>query len=137
MMDRALDGDAITAARALADDLAADALAELGGSGEIAVHLRLRYAGTDTALSVLWGDEAAMRAAFAAQHMARFGYIQDQRPIIISEVLVEARLEAQVPPSLPVPSDDAASPLAGSTSGAGVKACPRRSMRVRQWAWAR
>lgn len=111
MMDRALDGDAITAARALADDLAADALAELGGSGEIAVHLRLRYAGTDTALSVLWGDEAAMRAAFAAQHMARFGYIQDQRPIIISEVLVEARLEAQVPPSLPVPSDDAASPL--------------------------
>lgn len=111
MVDRALDEDAIAAARVIAGDLARDALAELGGAGNVAIQLRLRYAGTDTALVVPWGDEAAMRDAFAAQHRARFGYAQDERPIILGEIMVEAILAADPAPALPLSEGKAAAPL--------------------------
>jgi 5-oxoprolinase (ATP-hydrolysing) len=49
----------------------------------------LRYAGTDTPLAIVCGDEAAMRAAFAASHRDRFGFLLD-KPLVIEAASVEA-----------------------------------------------
>ncbi|MFD0426041.1 hydantoinase B/oxoprolinase family protein [Streptomyces parvus] len=49
----------------------------------------LRYAGTDAALPVDLGTEAAMAEAFAAAHRARFGFTMD-KPVVVETVSVEA-----------------------------------------------
>ncbi|MFO1035274.1 MAG: hydantoinase B/oxoprolinase family protein [Geminicoccaceae bacterium] len=54
---------------------------------EARVHVR--YAGTDTALEVAYGDLAAMRAEFEAQHRARYGFIVDGRGLVAETVTAE------------------------------------------------
>ncbi|EFE73137.1 hydantoinase B/oxoprolinase family protein [Streptomyces filamentosus] len=49
----------------------------------------LRYAGTDAALPVDLGTEAAMAEAFTAAHRARFGFTMD-KPVVVETVSVEA-----------------------------------------------
>ncbi|MGX8274665.1 hydantoinase B/oxoprolinase family protein [Streptomyces sp. PBSH9] len=49
----------------------------------------LRYAGTDAALPVDLGTEAAMAGAFAAAHRTRFGFTMD-KPVVVETVSVEA-----------------------------------------------
>ncbi|MFM1990941.1 MAG: hypothetical protein RJA99_3898 [Pseudomonadota bacterium] len=49
----------------------------------------LRYAGTDSSLTVPLGSVAAMRAAFEVRHEARFGYTIAGRPMIIESASVE------------------------------------------------
>lgn len=50
----------------------------------------LRYAGTDTALGVTFGEMDAMRAEFEAAHVQRFGFHTPDRGIVVESVTVEA-----------------------------------------------
>jgi 5-oxoprolinase (ATP-hydrolysing) len=60
--------------------------------GRISVERRvhLRYLGTDTALAVSFADVDAMRAAFAAEHQERFGFVMPDKDLIAEAVSVEA-----------------------------------------------
>ena len=52
--------------------------------------VRLRYAGTDTALTVAHGTPAAMTAAFQAAHRAQFGFLMEGRALICETAAVDA-----------------------------------------------
>ncbi|MCB8838636.1 hydantoinase B/oxoprolinase family protein [Aurantimonas sp. VKM B-3413] len=55
------------------------------------VLLQLRYDGTDTTLPVDYeGDLAAARQRFEAAHRAQFGFVYENRPIVVETVSVEA-----------------------------------------------
>jgi 5-oxoprolinase (ATP-hydrolysing) len=90
-----LDGG-IAAARDLADKLATEArsalLAQADDLDRVAVERRaeLRYAGADAGLSLPLADAATLRAAFDAEHRARFGYAEPGAPVVIETVSVEA-----------------------------------------------
>ncbi|MCT2559462.1 hydantoinase B/oxoprolinase family protein [Tsuneonella sp. YG55] len=75
---------------------------------EIEGEAHIRLAAGDSAVAVPLGEEAAMRAAFAAVHRARFGYDTDA-PLTLDMVRIEA-----VAPSGHHPQADFAAP-----SGAG------------------
>ncbi len=91
-----LDGAALPALRAAADELAAEARSALAAQGvaagaitvESTVHLR--YAGTATALPVRLGPLDAMRDAFTAAHRAHFGFGTPERGLVAEAVAVEA-----------------------------------------------
>jgi 5-oxoprolinase (ATP-hydrolysing) len=95
-LDAALDSDAKAAIAGVAGKLAAETRAELTGQGvpssEIAILTRahIRYAGTDTAIAVAAGEEAAMRDAFQAAHKARFGFMDAAKALVVEAVEVEA-----------------------------------------------
>ncbi len=59
----------------------------------ITVHrqARLKYAGTETALTVDAGSIPAMAQAFEQAHRREFGFLMPNRPIVIEAGLVEAR----------------------------------------------
>ncbi|MBV9346513.1 MAG: hydantoinase B/oxoprolinase family protein, partial [Pseudolabrys sp.] len=69
---------------------------EVAGQGvaekAITVYVRahIRYAGTDTALVVPAGSLKEMRSAFEAAHKARFGFIDENKAIVVEAVSVEA-----------------------------------------------
>lgn len=80
----------------LAEDLTSQVAAELGAQGvaqdaiDRTVLLQLRYDGTDTTLPVPYdGDLAAARTGFEAAHKAQFGFVYDERPIVVENVSVE------------------------------------------------
>ncbi|MEX6508300.1 hydantoinase B/oxoprolinase family protein [Jiella sp. M17.18] len=82
---------------ALAAELSDAVTAELTKQGLAAeaidhtVLLQLRYDGTDTTLPVAYkGDLAAARTNFEAAHKAQFGFVYDNRPIVVENVSVEA-----------------------------------------------
>ncbi len=52
--------------------------------------VHLRYEGTDTALLVSHGTIADMTRSFEAQHVRRFGFLMDDRPLVIEAISVEA-----------------------------------------------
>ena len=54
----------------------------------------LKYAGTDSAIAVPWGDSASMQAAFEAQYQQRFAFLMRERSIVIDSVSVETRGES-------------------------------------------
>jgi len=76
--------------------LGRDAVREVTGQGVPAksvkciVRAHLRYAGTDTALTVNAGTAKQMQAAFEKAHKARFGFIDRSKEIVIEAVSVEA-----------------------------------------------
>src|SRR3546814_12286229 len=49
----------------------------------------LRYAGTDKALIVDFANRAAMRAAFEEMHRQRFGFLMEDKGLVIEAVSVE------------------------------------------------
>jgi len=52
--------------------------------------LHLRYAGTDTALPIVWtGDATAARSEFEAAHKAQFGFTSPDKPVTVETVEVE------------------------------------------------
>ena len=51
---------------------------------------QLRYSGSDTALEVDFADDAKMRRAFEKAHLARFGFIDRSKSIVVEAVNVEA-----------------------------------------------
>ena len=49
----------------------------------------MRYAGTDTPLTIAYGEDEPMRSAFAEAHRDRFGFLLD-KPLIVESASVEA-----------------------------------------------
>ncbi|MBB4105735.1 hydantoinase B/oxoprolinase family protein [Allorhizobium borbori] len=74
--------------------LEAEVRGELAGQGvtdpRIVCRLHLNYKGTDTALPVPLGPEADMTAAFEDAHRKQFGFIFENRPVIVDSLEVEA-----------------------------------------------
>lgn len=50
----------------------------------------VKYAGSDTALEVPFGEAEAMAEAFAKLHRRRFGFVMAEKPLILDALLVEA-----------------------------------------------
>ena len=77
------------------DDLAAEAMEELRAQGigderiEVLRKVHLRYAGTDSALIVDYGDRARIIEGFEQAHRQRYGFITD-KDHIVEAVSVEA-----------------------------------------------
>lgn len=97
----ALDDDAPSALAQLGRELDAECSAELSAQGiaerAITRHLRahIRYAGTDTLLAVEASypqidDVARLRAGFEDIHRRRFGFIAENKALVIEAVEVEA-----------------------------------------------
>ncbi len=108
-LERPLDREAVGQIGMLATALGDAAAAELG-DGPVArnVQVHLRYTGTDTALPVAFGDEAAMRAGFERAHRGRYGFVTPDRGITVQSVVVEAVLAgptAGLPPLAPRAGD--------------------------------
>ncbi|MCO5060099.1 MAG: hydantoinase B/oxoprolinase family protein, partial [Rhizobiaceae bacterium] len=73
-----------------------DELAEQGVTGDAASWrpvLHIRYDGTDTALPVPFEEQDIGKAAagFAAAHKAQFGFVYDDKPLVVEAVEVEGR----------------------------------------------
>lgn len=96
----ALDDKAPAALAELGSDLQVECLGELEAQGiarnEIRTHLRahIRYAGTDTVLAVDatfpgHDDIARLRAEFETLHKRRFGFVADNKALVIDAVEVE------------------------------------------------
>ena len=101
------------------EELAQSACAELEAQGVDTARIRverrvqLRYAGTDTALGVEYGEEGAMRGAFAASHRSRFGFLLD-KPLVVEAAGVEAiaDTEADFEPAAAAATTAKAKPVA-------------------------
>ncbi len=96
----ALDDKAPAALAELGSDLQIECLGELEAQGiardEIRTHLRahIRYAGTDTVLAVdatfpEHDDIARLRAEFETLHKRRFGFVAENKALVIDAVEVE------------------------------------------------
>lgn len=88
-----LDASGLDQIAATADQLAADAQADLiaqaaQGPFQTQITLALRHEGTDSQIEVPHGALADMRQAFDAQHKARFGFV-GTAPVIVETVRVE------------------------------------------------
>ena len=57
--------------------------------------LHLRYGGSDTALEVQAGSPAAMAEEFRRHHQQRYGFLMENKPLIIATAVVEAIGHAQ------------------------------------------
>ena len=104
-VEQPLTDAALPAVRERLDALAADAVAELrrqgAGSGDVQVMRRahVRYAGTDSALVVGFGDGsvAALAAGFEAAYSRRFAFLMEGRALIVEAVSVEAVAAGDAP----------------------------------------
>ncbi|HEY1043698.1 MAG TPA: hydantoinase B/oxoprolinase family protein, partial [Telluria sp.] len=78
------------------DGLCDAAAAELAGQGvapqriSLVRRVHLRYEGTDSALIVPHGDQAAMQAAFEAAYRKRFSFLMPGKALVVEAVSVEA-----------------------------------------------
>ncbi|WP_265518139.1 hydantoinase B/oxoprolinase family protein [Nitratireductor luteus] len=89
--------EAVTAIEAQIAELRAEVMKELSEQGieekatEWRVRLEVRYDGTDTTLSVPFDDKsvAATKKAFEAAHKAQFGFVYDDKPMVVEAVGVE------------------------------------------------
>jgi 5-oxoprolinase (ATP-hydrolysing) len=72
---------------------------------------RLRTAGSDTTIEVDVGEAARMRADFESLHRKRFGYVEDDEPII-EALSVEAVARTDMPFTHPAPAGTGAQPIA-------------------------
>ena len=111
------DNDADLAARVA--DLDADARAELTAQGfpesalQTLPRAEIKYAGTDTPLTVAFGPADAMTAAFEAAHRRRFGFVAAGKPLVVETLEVEAVAASdQGAGDLAPPAATAAEPVA-------------------------
>jgi len=110
---------AITELAATAAALEAEATAELRAQGvdpaAIATRrfVHLRYAGTDSALPVAFGDFGAIQNDFAAAHKKLFGFVTPDKQLIAEMVSVEAAAagEAIDEPKIPARADGGPEPV--------------------------
>jgi 5-oxoprolinase (ATP-hydrolysing) len=86
----AADGAAAVAAQGLAPDAV-----------RTVARLRVKYAGTDTALTVGHGALTDIVAEFEAQHRQRYGFFAPDKPLTVEAVEVETVGEAGVAPMEP------------------------------------
>ncbi|OWO95723.1 5-oxoprolinase [Rhizobium esperanzae] len=59
------------------------------GDMDVITRLHLQYKGTDTALPVAFGPQEEMTQAFAAAHKKQFGFIFEDRPVVVDSIEVE------------------------------------------------
>jgi 5-oxoprolinase (ATP-hydrolysing) len=92
-----LDASTMHTVETLAFELGSDVTEELLDEGvehdddiAITTHLHLRYAGTDTALSVELSEPGLMRRDFEAMHRQRFGFVSPEKAIFVAAIEVEA-----------------------------------------------
>jgi 5-oxoprolinase (ATP-hydrolysing) len=64
---------------------------------ELRLRLDLRYAGTETAITLDIAAENELRATFITEHRRRFGFANDERTLVVSAVRLEARLPRPAP----------------------------------------
>ena len=108
--------DTMPELEALADKLAADAVAALVSQGArpqdvtTAKSLHLRYAGTEAALIVSLSDMETVLAAFTAAHRARFGFATPERPVVVEAVAAEATLPGTVAAEATLPARESGEP---------------------------
>jgi len=57
---------------------------------QIVAKVHLRYQGTDSTLLVDWGSLTELRSHFEAQHQQRYGFVMEQKPLVVEAVSVEA-----------------------------------------------
>ncbi|MFC5720519.1 hydantoinase B/oxoprolinase family protein [Streptomyces gamaensis] len=99
-VEEPLEGGDFPRVRAVAGELAEEVRTELldegvpGGRIEVACRARLRYDGTDTALTVELAEPAVMRGAFEESHRGVYSFLLD-RPIVIEALSVEATGRAE------------------------------------------
>jgi 5-oxoprolinase (ATP-hydrolysing) len=116
-MERALEPALLPEIDALRARLEREARAELADQGapagavQVAVTIELRLSGTDAPLPVALAALDAMRADFARQHQARFGFATPDRPLIVEALSVEAMSAAPAPEEAALPPRDTATPL--------------------------
>ena len=91
-----LDDSSLSAIEKMTADLSDQVVEELASQGvagkDVArrVTLHIRYDGTDTSLPADFdGSIAAARAGFEAAHKAQFGFVYDDKPMVIEAVGVE------------------------------------------------
>ncbi|MDE1146843.1 MAG: hydantoinase B/oxoprolinase family protein [Azospirillaceae bacterium] len=86
------DLDLATPARALADEAKAALAAQDVPVAAVEVELtaRLKYAGTDTSLTVPLGDAQALADAFADAHQRRFGFTAPGKVVVVEALAAEA-----------------------------------------------
>ncbi len=109
-VEATLDGDVAGDLDERAERLAADALRELSDQGldgdnvYVLKRAHVRYAGTDTAIEVDYGSPAAMSAAFNEAHRQRFGFVMEDRGLLVEALTVEAvgATQSVEDPELPV-----------------------------------
>ena len=129
-VERRLDAAGLAAAGERLDALAAEAGAALVAQGvavsriEVLRRVHVRYEGTDTALVLAAGDEAALRARFDAAYRQRYAFLMAGRALVIEAVSVEAVGAGEPLPTTVVAegADHIATPLAmvrlhGATDG--------------------
>ena len=104
-----LDGRSLPRLLKQARDLAAAAVAQLGGRGRVQVTAHVRYAGQGAALRLRCGPRLA--AAFAREHARRYGFALPQA---IEVVRLTARAET---PARRLPAMAAASAARGPNAG--------------------
>jgi 5-oxoprolinase (ATP-hydrolysing) len=73
--------------------------------------VHLRYAGTDSALIVNYGDEASMRSAFEQQYKKRYSFLMPNRELIVEAVSAEAIGKADAPDERVVEKETRDGPL--------------------------
>jgi 5-oxoprolinase (ATP-hydrolysing) len=116
-METGLNQAAVPAIKGLARRLTAEAEADLArggtppGAARVACRVHLKYAGTDTSLSVPMATLARMRRDFEAAYRRHFSFLMPGKAIVVEAVSVELA----VPPE-PVPAA-VAPPRNGSSMG--------------------
>ncbi|NIZ02798.1 hydantoinase B/oxoprolinase family protein [Thalassospira lucentensis] len=96
-----LETDALAGLDEQLDGLAVEARGELHEQGitddkiKMLKKLHLRYDGTDTPLIVDFGDVDAIKAQFEDQHKQRYGFVMEEKPLVVEAVAVEAIGETQ------------------------------------------
>jgi len=116
--EASVDAPLGTDVSAIVATLTAAARSAVGGA-EIVVTALVSYAGTDTPLAVALDTPAAMAAAFAAQHRARFGFAADT-PLVIDAVRVEAVARSDAAATIAAPGTAPPKPLTVTMIVAGA-----------------
>ena len=70
----------------------------VNGDIDVARRAHVRYAGTDSAMVVPFGDAAAIRAAFEAAYLQRFAFLMEGRDLVLEAISVEATAKGDAPP---------------------------------------
>ncbi|KJK23962.1 5-oxoprolinase [Burkholderiaceae bacterium 16] len=102
-----LDDAALPVLRAVLDALAGEARRELleqevaEAQIDVVRRAHLRYEGTDSALVVPFGSQAAMHAAFDAAYRQRYAFLMQGKPLVVEAVSVEAIGSSEPPEEKP------------------------------------
>ena len=117
VLGEVLGAAAVAAARAASDELAGECAKELAEQGIEAAKVThkasalMRYARTETAITVALDDADAMRAAFERAHRQQFGFVAPEKPIVLDTLVVESEAGEAAPQTLHTPPDKACEPL--------------------------